>query len=142
MNAPGQATNRVLNFTFTLYNQFPRSYPAEARNDPRALGYTIKDRPVPEIPSIMIPGSNGGMSRLNYEREFGISLTNPAFLAMAAARIGGHEAIAHYLLGDPGHPYEEGITKAGIDYPEVKDLFISEAVKKKLLDICNTGKLP
>jgi subtilisin family serine protease len=104
--------------------------------------WAIKDRPVPEIPSIMIPGSNGGMSRQNYESEFGISLSNPAFLAIAAARIGAHEAIAHYLLGDPGHSYEEGITKTGVDYPEVKDLFISEAVKKKLLDICNTGKLP
>jgi hypothetical protein len=76
--------------------------------------------------------------------SYGAKYTRAAALSPLIAAIGAHEMIAHYLLGEPGHPeqYAAGITAEAIGDPAKIDFTISAAVKEQVDKICSSGQLP
>lgn len=146
LNKPGAASVPEFNFNLTIYNNFPVNYPQSARGDSKTIGYTLETRQIPDspYPNIYFPGSTGGVSAGHIRQSYGARSTRPAALAYIVAGVGAHEAIAHYLLMEPGHPeqYATGITADGFDYRKNINRFISDAVKEQLDKVCSSGQLP
>lgn len=147
-NKPGSASNASFNFNLTIYNNFPASYDQydqTARSDPSTLGYTPSTRffPNSSYPDIPFPGQAGGVSVNHIRASYGRASVTAAALSVIAARVGAHEFITHYLLGQPGHEGDaQGLTRTGFDYRNKGNVFISDAVKEQLNKICSTGQLP
>ena len=146
VNNPNAASNVAFNYNLRIYNNFPDSYPQDARFDSRTIGYTRATRQIPDspYPDIYFPGPMGGVSVNHIRASYGAASINPAALAFIIAGLGAHETIAHYLLMEAGHPeqYGTGITADGFDYRKNVNRFISPAVKEQLDKICSSGQLP
>lgn len=146
LNNPSAATNPAFNYNLTIYNNFPNSYPQDARLDPYTIGYTRLTRQIPDspYPDIYFPGPTGGVSVNHIGASYGTKYTRGPALRSLVAGVGAHEMIAHYLLAEPGHPeeYAAGITGEAIGDPAKANLVISSAVKEQLDKICNSGQLP
>jgi len=69
----------------------------------------------------------GGVLVGHIRKSYGVGSTRPAALAYIVAGVGAHEAIAHYLLMEPGHQeqYATGITADSFDYRQIINRFIS-----------------
>jgi hypothetical protein len=144
VNKSDKASNAAFNFDLTIYSNFPASYPANARRDTNAIGYTPTTRRFPDsdYPDVVFPVEKGGVSVNHISSSYGKASVAPASLAVIAARVGAHEFILHYLLAEPGHDnFQEGLTREGFDYRDEENVFISDEVKAELEKICNTGKL-
>lgn len=145
VNKPGKATNSGFNFTFTIYEFFPRNYPSRAASDRTTLAVTPLGRDSTEYPGVILPGPAGAISRqhIRGDRGYGPSVTDKSSIfSVLIGRIGAHEYLSHFLLGFGDHPINSGITKEPINFNETTDLFISEEAEKWLDQTCNTGKLP
>jgi len=144
VNNPKAATTPDFNYNLTIYKNFPASYPPKVRFDTDTVGYTRLTRQIPDspYPNIYFPGPIGGVSVDHIRASYGAKYTRPEALVPLIAGIGAHEMIAHYLLMEPGHEYNSGITAEAIGDPEKPDFVISAEVKKKLDEICKSKQLP
>jgi len=146
LNNPSAASSAAFNYNLTIYNNFPASYPQDARLDSGTIGYTRATRQIPDsqYPDIYFPGPTGGVSVNHIRASYGAASTNPAALSFIVGGVAAHETIAHYLLMESGHPeqYGTGITADGFDYCKNVNRFISPAVKEQLDKICSSGQLP
>lgn len=144
LNRPSEASNTEFNFNLSIYNNFPASYGRSVVQDSGVIGYTPLARALPnnELPGILFPGQNGGVSVAHISASYGRSNVSPANLAILAARIGAHEFITHYLLVNPGHDENaQGITMDGFDYRDGDYIYISDTVKQQLDKICSAGRI-
>ncbi len=146
LNDPNAASKPDFNYNLNIYNNFPRSYPQDARFDEKTIGITRLTRQIPDstYPDIYFPGPTGGASVSHIRASYGPASSRPVALSFIIAGVGAHEMIAHYLLMDPGHPdqYGRGITADGFDYRKDANHFISKEVREQLDKICSSGQLP
>lgn len=146
MNQPGKATDPQFNFTVTIFDAFPRNYPASASRFPTTLAVTPLTRSSTEYPGVILPGDQAGISRSNIARDRGYGrgvANNVANFANVVGGLSAHEYLAHFLLGSGDHSIDEtGITAEIINYNNTSNDFIGDKAKEFLDQTCNRGKLP
>jgi hypothetical protein len=145
VNQPDKATTEGFNFTLTIFERFPRNYPATASRFPTTLAVTPLGRESIEYPGVILPGPAGAISRLNIRNDRGYGrrvADRVSSFSLLVGRLGAHEYLSHYLLGFGDHPIDSGITKEFINYNTTTDLFIAEEAKKFLDATCQSGRLP